>query len=188
MPPLPSLSPPAPRPDPAASGAAGEPWTAGAQNPWIGLVLVLLIGHGAVMNLLLRTTAVAYLNAAHLALLVVLELFSKLRVRVDERGVGIRYGQLGWVRQHIAIERIESARSCRIEPMQQGGFGYRGSLRFSRRAALVVRGGAALELELDGGKRFMISVDDAERGAERINRLVARHTRAGSRPRARERG
>jgi hypothetical protein len=148
-------------------------------------VLVLSIGHGAVMNLLLRTTAVAYLNAAHLALFVVLELFSKLRVRVDERGVGIRYGHLGWLRQHVALNRIEAARSCRVEPMQQGGFGYRGSLRFSRRVALVVRGGAALELDLDGGRRFIISVDDAERGAEHVNRLVARDDARGSSRRAR---
>jgi hypothetical protein len=181
MSPLPPLSPPPPprgrAPASTPGGQESELWTASAQNPWIGLTLVLLIGHGAVMNLLLYTTAVAYLNAAHLMLLVVLELFSKLRVRVDARGLGIRYGHLGWLRQRIALERIEAARAFRLDPMEHGGFGYRGSLRSSGRAALVVRAGWALELALDGGKRLAISVDDAERGAELINRLVARGTR-----------
>jgi hypothetical protein len=164
-------------------------WTASAHNPWIGLTLVLLIGHGAVMNLLLHTTAVAYLNAAHLVLLVVLELFSKLRVRVDASGVGIRCGHLGWLRQRISLERIQAARGFRLEPMDYGGFGYRGSLRFSGRAALVVRTGWALELALDGGKRLALSVDDAERGAELINRLVSRRgTPAGPSPEALARG
>jgi len=185
MSPLPPRSPLPPAAGPTrvdAKGSGNERWAASAHNPWIGLVLVLLIGHGAVMNLLLHTTAVAYLNGAHLLLLVVLELFSKLRVRVDARGLDIRYGQLGWVRQHIALERIEAARGSRLEPMEHGGFGYRGSLRFSRRAALVVRGGGGLELDLDRGKRLAISVDDAERGAELINRLVARHRPASSDP------
>jgi hypothetical protein len=165
-----------------------ERWTASAHNPWIGLTLVLLIGHGAVMNLLLDTTAVAYLNVAHLLLLVMLELFSRLRVQVDARGLGIRYGHLGWLRQRIALERIQAARGVRLEPMEHGGFGYRGSLRFSGRAAVVVRAGWGLELVLDGGKRLAISVDDAERGAELINRFLAQRSSAGLGPEAFARG
>jgi hypothetical protein len=188
MSPLPPLSPARGRARASApSGPGSELWTASAHNPWIGLTLVLLIGHGAVMNLLLHTTAVAYLNAAHLVLLAVLESFSKLRVRVDARGLVIRYGHLGWLRQRIALERIEAARGSRLEPMEHGGFGYRGSLRFSGRAALMVRAGWGIELELDGGKRLAISVDDAERGAELINRLVRRSS-AGSSPEALARG
>jgi hypothetical protein len=166
------------------SGPGGQLWTGSAHNPWIGLTLVLLIGHGAVMNLLLHSTAVAYLNVAHLLLVVVLELFSRLRVRVDAGGLGIRYGHLGWLRQRIALERIQAARGVRIEPMEHGGFGYRGSLRFSGRAAVVVRAGWGLELLLDGGKRLAISVDDAERGAELINRFLARRSPAGLGPEA----
>jgi hypothetical protein len=117
--------------------------------------------------------------AAVLLLLVVLELFSRLRLRVDAGGLGIRYGHLGWLRQRIALERIQAARGVRLEPMEHGGFGYRGSLRFSGRAALVVRAGWGLELVLDGGKRLAISVDDAERGAELNNRFLARRTPPG---------
>jgi hypothetical protein len=171
----------------AEPGSGRELWAASAHNPWLGLVLVLVIGHGAVMNLLLHTTAVAYLNAAHLLVLIALELFSTVRVRVDARELSIRYGRLGWVRQRIALERITAARGFRLDPMEHGGFGYRGSLRFSGRAALVVRAGAGLGLELDGDKRLAISVDDAERGARVINRLVARRSPAPSNPQGRAR-
>jgi hypothetical protein len=186
------LPPPSPEQGSAGastpSGPRGERWTGSAHNPWIGLTLVLVIGHGAAMNLLLHTAAVAYLNVAHLLLLVVLELFSRLRLRVDASGLGIRYGHLGWLRQRIALERIQAARGVRLEPMEHGGFGYRGSLRFSRRAAVVVRAGWGLELVLDGGKRLAISVDDAERGAELINRFLAQRSPAGLGPEAFARG
>jgi len=181
MPPLPQ------QPDDPAGGGGLASWTGSAHNSWLALVLVIVIGHGAVMNLVLRSSAAAYLNAAHLVALFVLELFSLVRVSVDPRELCIRYGHLGWVRQRIALGRVEAASDFRLEPMQHGGFGYRGSLRFSGRAALVVRAGPALGIELDGGKRLSISVDDAERGARVINRLLAQRipVRAGARASAR---
>lgn len=167
------MPPPPPPADGSSPGAAA--WSASAHNPWLALVLVLVIGHGAVANLLLRSSAAAYLNAAHLlVLLLLLELFSRIRVSVDARELRISYGHLGWLRQRIDLRRVESARCSHLEPMEHGGFGYRGSLRFSGRAALVVRAGPALALALDGGKQLSISVDDAERGARVITSLVAR--------------
>lgn len=179
MPPRSTLSPSPERGlEPVDGREVNERWTASAHNPWLALVLVLGIGHGAVMNLLLATTPAAYLNAAQLLVLIAIELFSKVRVKVDARALTIHYGHLGWVRQSVALERIESARGSRLEPMEHGGFGYRGSLRFSGRAALVVRAGPGLRLELDGGKSLAISVDDAERGARIINSLLARRSPA----------
>lgn len=166
------MPPPPPPADGSSPGAAA--WSASAHNPWLALVLVLVIGHGAVANLLLRSSAAAYLNAAHLLVLLLLELFSRIRVSVDARELRISYGHLGWLRQRIDLRRVESARCSHLEPMEHGGFGYRGSLRFSGRAALVVRAGPALALALDGGKQLSISVDDAERGARVITSLVAR--------------
>jgi hypothetical protein len=189
MPPFPLLSPATPRGlEARPDGGERERWTASAHNPWIPLVLVLVIGHGAVMNLLLRTAAAAYLNAAHLIVLLGLELFSTIRVSIDARELCIRYGHLGWLRQRIALARIEAARGFQLEPMEHGGYGYRGSLRWSGRAALVVRAGPALGIELDGGKRLSISVDDAERGADVMNRLIAPRSPAGSGSGARETG
>ncbi len=136
------------------------------------LVIVVVLGHGAVMNLFLATMA-SYLNAAHLLVLVALELFARVRVSVDGRELCIRYGYVGWLRQRIALARIGAARSFRLEPMEHGGWGYRGSLRLFGRAAVVVRGGPALGLELDAGRRLSITVDDAESAARLINALIA---------------
>ena len=44
--------------------------------------------------------------------------------------------------------------------MQTGGWGYRGSLRLFKRAALVTRRGEALELTLTRKRRFIVTVDD----------------------------
>ncbi len=105
---------------------------------------------------------------------VVLALFSSLRVRVDRRGVRIDYGPFAWPRQRIALERIESATASEIRPMAHGGWGYRGSLTLMGRAAVIVRGGDALHLQLDGGKRFVVTVDDAATAAGLVNDLKAR--------------
>lgn len=161
-------------------------WSGSARNVWMPLVLVVVLGHAAVMNLVLgripRQGLAPYLNAAHLVLMAVLQLFSQVRVRLDASELGIRYGYLGGLRQRIALERISAARATHLEPMDHGGWGYRGSMRLRGRAALVVRAGAALELDLDDGKRFSITVDDAENAARRINAAVAlRGPREGSR-------
>jgi hypothetical protein len=41
-----------------------------------------------------------------------------------------------------------------------GGWGYRGSLKLFRRAAVVTRLGEALQVDLTGARRFCVSVDD----------------------------
>ena len=64
----------------------------------------------------------------------------------------------------------------RKPPMEHGGWGYRGSLRLTQRAAVVVRSGLALRLELQGGKRLSITVDDAGTAARLINGFVNRRT------------
>jgi hypothetical protein len=171
--------PPRVEPKPSAPSEAERVlWSGSARNVWMPLVLVMVLGQAAVMNLILGripTQGLApYLNAVHLVVVAVLQLFSQVHVRLDARELGIRYGYLGGLRQRIALERIVAARAIRLEPMDHGGWGYRGSLRFRGRAAVVVRAGTAVELDLDGGKRLSITVDDAENAARRINAAVAR--------------
>jgi hypothetical protein len=43
-----------------------------------------------------------------------------------------------------------------------GGWGYRGSLKLFRRAALATRRGEALEIQLIGKRRFIVTVDNPE--------------------------
>jgi hypothetical protein len=150
-------------------------WSGGAVNGWMPLVIVIVLGQAAVVSLLLGKMPglVPYVNAAHVIILGAFTLFAKIRVQVDARQLVIRYGYLGWPRQRLALARVSAARAVELAPLDHGGWGYRGSLRFFGRAAVVVRGGDALELDVDGGKRLSITLDDAESAARRINALVS---------------
>jgi hypothetical protein len=174
-----------PRPATSPSGDPGRfVWSGSARNGWMPLVLVIVLGHYAVASVLLgKMHGVSpYLNAAHLLVLALLELFSTIEVQIDSRQIVIRYGYLGWLRQRIALERVLAARAFQLEPLQHGGWGYRGSLRFGGRAALVVRAGDALGLELAGGKRLSITIDGAEAAARAVNALVSASPTPPQRP------
>lgn len=105
---------------------------------------------------------------------VLADAFSLLRVAVDSKGLTVRYGHLGVVRQLIPLASIEGARALDILPMDHGGWGYRGSLALMGSAAVVVRKGEAIELTLKEGRRFMVTVNDASTGAALLNGLARR--------------
>jgi hypothetical protein len=99
-------------------------------------------------------------------------------VRVVVGGHGVRVvAALGWPRMTVDLDRIAAARSVDVRPMKWGGWGYRGSLRLAKRAAWVVRAGDGLQLDLAGGRLFVVTVDDAERAAAVVNGLRAAATR-----------
>ncbi|MHB2028925.1 MAG: hypothetical protein ACYCPT_08925 [Acidimicrobiales bacterium] len=91
-------------------------------------------------------------------------LFSKVIVRViqDSRGrsLVVAYGPGGRVRQVFGPDRFVSASAQHYSMLQMGGWGYRGSLRLLRQASLVTRGGDALQLQLTGQRRFIITVEN----------------------------
>jgi hypothetical protein len=91
-------------------------------------------------------------------------LFLRIVVRVVQNEAGrslvIEYGPGGYVRQVFEPFEIESAQVRQLSFAQMGGFGYRGSLRLLRRAALSTRRGDALELMLTRGRRFFVTVDE----------------------------
>jgi hypothetical protein len=112
-------------------------------TPWIGLVLAVLA--------------------------IVTSFLAWITVRADDRGLGIAYGPLGWPRQRIALDRIEQATPIDVRPSQWGGWGYRGSLRFFRQAAVVLKAGPGIRLDLKGGKVFVVTTPDAETAAALLN-------------------
>jgi hypothetical protein len=93
-------------------------------------------------------------------------LFTRLVVRVVQsefgRGLEILYGPGGFVRQVFEPTEIERAYARNFSFAEMGGWGYRGSLRLMRRAALVTRRGNALELELSRRRRFIVTVDEPD--------------------------
>lgn len=103
--------------------------------------------------------------------------FTSLRVIADRRGLRIEYGALGHPVQQIPLADIRQASAVDLRPMQWGGWGYRGALRLAGKAAVVLRAGEALRLDLEGGKVFAVTVDDAASAAGLLNDLVAAPSR-----------
>jgi hypothetical protein len=67
-----------------------------------------------------------------------------------------------------------------VDPRRYGGWGYRGSLRLYRRAALNLRKGAGLRLELHDGRVFVVTVDDADTASQRMRPMLAAAARGPS--------
>lgn len=102
--------------------------------------------------------------AALVILVSVVLLFTRVVVRVVQgelgRSLEIVYGPGGLVRQVFEPAEVQGAYSRHLSFAEMGGWGYRGSLRLIRRAALVTRRGDALELELSRRRHFIVTVDD----------------------------
>jgi hypothetical protein len=107
--------------------------------------------------------------------------FTSVTVTIDERGIGVRSGIVGWPRVRLPLDVVEEAEPTVVRPMAWGGWGYRGSLRLFRRAAWVLRAGEGLQLRLRGGRRFVVSIDDADEAAAVLNGLLARRVPAADR-------
>lgn len=134
---------------------------------WIGLPLsAILAGTSA------RLTGTFPAILLFFVSVLLADAFSTLRVTVDRRGLGIRYGHLGLFRQLIPLAKIVGAKASSIRPMDHGGWGYRGSLTLLNKVAVVVRGGDAIELTLSEARQFLVTVDDAATGAALLNGLV----------------
>jgi hypothetical protein len=144
----------------------------------IALATVWLLG--AVVEVLLLTLA---LNAPWIAIVVVaLALVSlamiyigslKIIVRVIDEPAGrtleVLYGPGPNVRQRFRADEIERASAHQLSFAQMGGWGYLGSLRFFKYAALSTRRGEALMVNLSGARRFVVTVDEPESFAEALN-------------------
>ncbi len=96
---------------------------------------------------------------------------TSVRALASASGVSVTYGPLRWPRQHIALDQITGAESTEVSPVS---WGYRGSLRLFGRAAVILRGGEALRLDLVGHRSFLLTVDDAAIAAALINDEIGR--------------
>ena len=110
------------------------------------------------------TVALVVVAFAFVVQLTAIVLFLRVVVRVIQmesgRALLVAYGPGGHLRQVFEPSEIESAQVRELSFTQMGGFGYRGSLRLLRRAALSTRRGDALELHLTRGRKFFVTVDD----------------------------
>jgi hypothetical protein len=141
----------------------------GERVSWVGRTSVrwplLLLGSATVLFLVLPDWGIwlgSLLGVLALALM-------QVEANVNNDGLTVRLG--GIPVRRIRIGKISSARAIDLEPAEWGGWGWRASPHGS---AIVLRRGEALELTFRGGRRFAVTVDDAETGAALVNGLVAR--------------
>lgn len=84
------------------------------------------------------------------------------RVTVDEDGLTVR-GFFGWPTFRVPAGDVDSVRVIDVNPFAEfGGWGMRWA---GGRFGIVVRAGEAIEVRRRTGKIFVVTVDDAERGA-----------------------
>jgi len=160
------------QPTPAMPLGTGERvvWNTSLHNPWFrGLGLLSLLG--AVVTALLAHWAFAILP---LIVGLVVIAISGITLCADRGGLRIAYGPLPWPRTRISLEQIASASAIDVRPTEWGGWGYRGSLTLMKRAAVVLRAGPGLRLDLRDGKVFVVTVDDPETPAALLNAEVLR--------------
>jgi hypothetical protein len=160
---------------------APSSWEAGA---WRGRVGWSPVAPAVVAVLALLVLVFVQAWAAVVPLVVValaLTTLSPVRVTADRRGLAIYCGWLPWPVTTIALSEIRSAGTIELRPAELGGRGYRGlgqrargwaGVALHRRAALLVRRGPAIRLDLRDGSTFAVSVDGAADAAEVLNGLL----------------
>jgi hypothetical protein len=156
---------------------SGAAWTGRAHLTWwLPLVLIAI---GVVIVVSARSVAGALPSAV---LLLVYLAFGWIRVSVDARGLRIRYGLLPWPVTSVPLHDMRRVERIDLRPLDWGGWGYRGSRKAFRRAAVVLRGGDAIKLQLTDGSEFAVTVDDAATGAGVLADLLAGEQISGSPP------
>lgn len=94
-----------------------------------------------------------------------------ITVRVDDAGVHVVWGPLGWPGGSTALSEIAGVETTVVRPGEWGGWGYRMS---SKGSAHLVRGGEGLVLHRHGRKDLLITVDRAEQGRDVLAALLER--------------
>lgn len=156
---------------PTVDRAAGERlvWFAQVSSAW-PIAIGGAIGVAGVVSLLVVGVLV---GVALIVVGTVVAMFATVRVTADRHGLTVRYGPFGWPRTTIELDRIARAETIDVRPVEHGGWGYRGSIKVFGRAAVVVRAGEGIQLDLTDGTQFVVTVDDAETGAGALNDLVS---------------
>ncbi len=99
--------------------------------------------------------------------------FRRITVTVDETDLRTAFaGPLIRVAIPLAeIERLEHVPDVR--PVRYGGWGYRGSLRVLKKAAVILRRGDGVIFALTGDRRFVVTVDEAESLARTVQERIS---------------
>lgn len=149
---------------PAGSRAV---WTGSTSIAPLGMVclgIVALLSYAGAFAAAILNGSFAWFMLISSVVVTVLVLATTLfRVRVDASGLTAR-GVLGWPRVHIPASDIASVHERTVSPMAEfGGWGLRVSADGA--TGIVLRKGPGIEVERRDGRRFVVTVPDAERAA-----------------------
>lgn len=136
-------------------------WIPPAGGALLGTVLVTVTG--SVAACLLAVVAGVLLSSV-----------ASVHVVVDGTSMRIRFGWLPVPVISVPVGKMAKVEAIDVRPADWGGWGYRGSRKMLGRAAVVVRAGPGIRLDLTDGSTLAVTVDDAERGAALLNDLLAR--------------
>jgi len=154
--------------DLAASESAVWVRSVRQSSPWllVGSVLVSAVVLAlATRNVLLTASFTVLLTVPLLTL-------TSWVVRVDRSGLTAA-SRLGWPRQTVPLDEVESATARQVKPLSEfGGWGLRTALDGT--TGVVLRKGEGVEVQRTGGRRFVVTVDDAESAAALLNTLADR--------------
>lgn len=142
-------------------------WSRRAVSPWMLLTGVVAVLMGAVVGFVAQPVPGALLTLTG----VLLAQLALLRVVVDQRGLTVGTGLLGWPRWRLRPEDITEVSADDISPLRYGGYGIR---MIPGATAVVLRAGPGLVVTRRSGRRFVVSVDDAGTGAGVLAGVVAR--------------
>ncbi len=148
-------------------------WSAGAHNPgWLALALLLAAAGAAAVvgGLVVPSGEPAWV--VFVAALVFVTLCTEVRVTIGRAGLTVAIGPFGYPRQHVALADIADVEVEHVEPLRYGGWGWRW---LPRSRAVVVRRGEGLRIHRRGRAPLVVTVDDAQRGAE----ILAGHLERG---------
>ena len=165
-------APPAPGPTMQLEPEQRVVWSTTMSSKWllIPAIAVLMLGP---FLMLLPDVPAWLLVVVVLAGVACLSLAS-IRVSADAGGLRVKYGVLPWPVTNIAADRIEAASVIDVRPMEWGGWGYRGMLTLMRQAAVVLRAGPGIRVDLADGRVFVVTVDDPETGVAVLNAARSR--------------
>ncbi|MFI0238764.1 hypothetical protein [Streptomyces sp. NPDC016845] len=160
------------------SAHGSEIWTGRARNrvQWLlalggfaclALGIELAVVSSWATGIAALAMSVVGLIAAGLLILFGTLAFLHVAVKVDKDHLEVRCGHVGLPRRKIPLAHVVDADFApSVTPRQWGGWGYRWRPEIG--TAVVVRRGEGLVLILGDGRRFTVTVDDAESAVRHI--------------------
>ncbi|MGV8857426.1 DUF1648 domain-containing protein [Rhodoglobus sp.] len=132
------------------------------------IAVVALVALGLALAIQAVSNPAELLLPASIGIIVIALAVSTLswRVTIDHRGLRVR-SAMGWPRTTIAPDQIDSVAVVDVNPIGEfGGYGWRWAP--DGRSGIVLSKGEAIQVTRMNGKKFIVTMHDAQRGAEAL--------------------